>query len=171
MQFNQNNAGRILSALLILLTAAILTSGCTDILSEPSESETGSLTGAYSDYGYIQIWTYPSGASVYVNGEYLGETDEVDDLFVQVGPGSHKLEIYKQGYEPYLEYLYISRGETVARDVYLENSYYNPYPESDPVWTPAPTWTWEPDPTYSAPCTWHPPVPSINLFSGDARAA
>ncbi|WP_164913746.1 PEGA domain-containing protein [Methanoculleus taiwanensis] len=151
MQFNQNNAGRILSALLILLTAAILISGCTDILFEPSESGSGSLAGAYSDYGYIQIWTCPSGASVYVNGEYLGETTDVDDLFVQVGSGSHKLEIYKQGYEPYLEYLYISPGETVARDIFLENNYYNPYPDSDPVWTPAPTWTWEPDPTYSGP--------------------
>ena len=149
MQFNQNNAGRILSILLILLTGAILTSGCTEIFFEPSESGSGSLAGTYSDYGYIQIWTYPSGASVYVNGEYLGETSEADGLFVQASPGSHKLEIYKQGYEPYLEYLYISRGETVARDVFLENIYYNSYPEPDPVWTPAPTW--EPDPTYSGP--------------------
>jgi hypothetical protein len=148
MQFNHNNAGRILSVLLILLTAAIFTSGCTEIFFEPSESGSGSLAGTYSDYGYIQVWTYPSGASVYVNGEYLGVA-EADGLFVQASPGSHKLEVYKQGYEPYLEYLYISRGETVVRDVFLESTYSNPYPE--PVWTPAPTWTWEPDPTYSGP--------------------
>jgi len=151
MQFNQNNAGRILSALLILLAAAILTSGCIDSIFEPSESGSGSLTGTYSDYGYIQIWTVPSGASVYVDGEYLGETDAVDDLLVQVSPGSHKLELYKQGYEPYLEYLYIGRGETVARDVLLESTNYNPDPGPDPVWTSAPTWTWEPDPTYPGP--------------------
>ncbi len=145
MQFNQNNAGRTLSALLILLAAAILASGC--IESEPSESGSGSLAGTYSDYGYIEIWTVPSGASVYVDGEYLGETDAVEDLIVRVGPGSHKLEIYKQGYESYLEYLYIGSGETVTRDVVLEEGYYNPDPE--PVWAPAPTW--EPDPTYPGP--------------------
>ncbi|WP_292731040.1 PEGA domain-containing protein [Methanoculleus sp.] len=149
MQFNQNNAGRILSTLLILLAAAILTSGCIDGIFESSESESGSLTGTYSDYGYILIWTAPSGASVYVDGEYLGETDDVEDLIVQVSPGSRKLEIYKQGYEAYLEYLYIGSGETVTRDVLLESTYYNPDP--DPAWTPAPTWTWEPDPTYPGP--------------------
>lgn len=149
MQFNRNNAGRTLSALLILLTAAILASGCIDGISESSESGSGSLAGAYSDYGYIEIWTVPSGASIYVDGAYLGETDAVEDLFVQVSPGSRKLEIYKQGYEPYLEYLYIGSGETVARDVFLEDAYYSPDPE--PAWTPAPTWTWEPDPTYPGP--------------------
>ncbi|MCM2464766.1 PEGA domain-containing protein [Methanoculleus oceani] len=143
MQFNQNNAGRVLSALLILLTAAILVSGCI----ESSESGSGSLAGTYSDSGYIQIWTVPSGASVYVDGEYLGETDDVEDLSVRVSPGSHKLEIYKQGYESYLEYLYIGSGETVTRDVFLESTYYDPDP--GPVWTPAPTW--EPDPTYPGP--------------------
>ncbi len=143
MQFNQNNPGRTLAALLILLAAAILVSGCIE------SSESGSLAGTYSDYGYIEIWTIPSGASVYVDGEYLGETDAVEDLFVRVSPGSRKLEIYKQGYEPYLEYLYIGSGETVTRDIVLEDAYYNPDP--GPVWTPAPTWTWEPDPTYPGP--------------------
>lgn len=145
MQFDRNNAGRTLSVLLILLTAAILASGCIDDTFESSES--GSLAGSYSDYGYIEIWTVPSGASVYVDGEYLGETDAVEDLFVQVSPGSRKLEIYKQGYESYLEYLYIGSGETVTRDVVLESTYSDP----EPVWTPDPTWTWEPDPTYPGP--------------------
>lgn len=151
MQFNQHNAGRILFALLILLAAAILTSGCIDSIFEPSESGSGSLAGTYSGYGYIQIWTLPSGASVYVDDEYLGETDGVYDMSVRVCPGSHKLEVYKQGYEPYLEYLYIGSGETVTRNIFLEDASYNPATEPYPVWTPAPTWTWEPDPTYPGP--------------------
>jgi hypothetical protein len=55
-----------------------------------------------SDYGDIQIQSYPTGAAVYVNNNYMGTTISSSALYVtQLSPGSYPVRITLANYQPY----------------------------------------------------------------------
>ncbi|MDI3474741.1 MAG: hypothetical protein PWQ95_469 [Thermococcaceae archaeon] len=59
----------------------------------------------------LSITSDPSGASVYVDGSYAGETPLSD---YQVSPGEHTVEVRKEGYEPYTKKITVSAGEKAS---------------------------------------------------------
>ena len=134
----------LISVLLCLGIFAGATGCLEDEPSFPSHS-----TG-YGQPGAISLWTTPGGASVYLNGEYLGETGYYEASLITVPAGSYKLEVFKAGYDASLEYVYVGDGETVYLDVSLqETGGPSPYTPATPE--PEPVWTWEPEPTYPGP--------------------
>lgn len=137
----------ILIFVILCLGMCTAVPGCLE--DEPTRSSTYAPSG-YGQPGAISLWTTPGGASVYLNGEYLGETGYYEASLINVPPGSYKLEIFKTGYEAYLEYVYVSDGETVYKDIYLQEiGAPFPYPTATPE--PEPIWTWEPEPSYPGP--------------------
>lgn len=55
-----------------------------------------------SGYGDIQIQSYPAGAAVYVNNNYMGTTISSSALYVtQLSPGSYPVRITLANYQPY----------------------------------------------------------------------
>lgn len=58
-----------------------------------------------------------SGASVYVDGRYLG-TAPIQNK--KISPGTHKVKVSKTGYEPYESSVNIRPGRNVTLDAYLE---------------------------------------------------
>jgi hypothetical protein len=89
--------------------------------------------------GYLFVWTLPAGASVYVEGQYLGETAGYDDFIVEVKGGTYKIEIYRNGYELYLEYVLVYPGEIREVNVYLRQIGYDPYYPPLPIYD---GWEW-----------------------------
>ncbi|MDG6256250.1 MAG: PEGA domain-containing protein [Methanomicrobiaceae archaeon] len=145
----------IVAAVIFMVFAAVCAAGCDDddytVNSYPNEySSSGHSGSTYSSGpGYLSIWTSPAGASVYVDGQYRGETSAYDDFILEGPGGTYKVEIYKAGYDAYQEYVTIYPGETRQVNAYLQQTGYDPY------YTPAPTydppWTWEPQPTGDGP--------------------
>ena len=55
-----------------------------------------------SGYGDIQIQSYPVGAAVYVNNNYMGTTISSSALYItQLAPGSYPVRITLENYQPY----------------------------------------------------------------------
>jgi hypothetical protein len=146
----------IAGAVILMVFFAVCGAGCDDAEEEywddphSGQSSSGySSSGSSSGPGYLYIWTSPAGASVYVNGQYLGETNGYDDFIIEVpGGASYKVEIYKDGYEPYLENVMVWSGETRSVNAYLQQISYNPY------YTPEPTyddWGWDDEPDDDGP--------------------
>ena len=64
-----------------------------------------------SGYGDIQIQSYPTGAAVYVNNNYMGTTISSDALYVtQLSPGSYPVSITLEDYQPYYETAIVTAG-------------------------------------------------------------
>ncbi len=83
--------------------------------------------GYYSPYPYRGGWGYPTAsvriqvepktAEVYVDGHLAGTVDDFDGIFqrLDVDPGGHEITIYKEGFRPFRERLYLTayRGVTI----------------------------------------------------------
>jgi hypothetical protein len=55
-----------------------------------------------SGYGDIQVQSYPTGAAVYVNNNYMGTTISSSALYItQLTPGSYPVRITLANYQPY----------------------------------------------------------------------
>ncbi|MBA7473509.1 hypothetical protein ES707_08849 [subsurface metagenome] len=85
----------------------------------------------YQSIGYIYVWSTPTGASVYVDGTYLGVTSSSQYLPIAVYSGSHQVTVYKNGYEEYSTSVTASSSNYPKVDAYLS-----------PISTPTPTWTY-----------------------------
>lgn len=70
-------------------------------------------------YGYINVHSTPSGANVYVDGTYRGNTPEV--ISVTAGT-AHEVQIVYSGYEVYRQTVTVSTGSTVYLDANLVTS-------------------------------------------------
>ena len=57
----------------------------------------------------LDVRSDPSGAQVYLDGDYLGRTP----LIVSVSPGRHQVEVRKAGYAPYRASVRVAPGERV----------------------------------------------------------
>ncbi|MCZ9312338.1 MAG: PEGA domain-containing protein [Methanocorpusculum sp.] len=75
--------------------------------------------GSSVTYGYISVHSTPSGANVYVDGNYRDNTPEV--ISVTAGT-SHQVTISYAGYEVYQQTVTVSTGSTVYIDANLITS-------------------------------------------------
>lgn len=63
-------------------------------------------------YGTASITTSPPGASIYANGQYIGETSAGGPLyFTQVVPGTYSILISKSGYQDYTASVQVAAGQ------------------------------------------------------------
>jgi hypothetical protein len=71
-------------------------------------------------YGTVSITTDPSGASIYADGVYVGQTSLNRPLvFTQVPPGYHTLLASKSGYEDYTTSGTVTAGQNLVLSITL----------------------------------------------------
>ena len=68
----------------------------------------------YDTTGIISVSSDPSGASVYLNGLYYGETSYESVWIYDVQEGYHEIELVKDGYYTSTESIYVYAGETLS---------------------------------------------------------
>jgi hypothetical protein len=76
-------------------------------------------TGARSDYGTLAIRVQPGDAEIVIDGERWEGPSGDERLVVQLAPGSHRIEVRKQGYRPYTSEIGVRSGETSPVNVAL----------------------------------------------------
>jgi hypothetical protein len=135
----------------LLLIGATLTSGCVDevfneIFGEPDSGyesyDSYSSSPSSSGYGWIVISSYPGGAQVTVDGQYLGTTGEYENFVVEASSGHHTVEITKPGYRAYQEYVTIYAGDTYYLDAFLTEG--SVQPTYAPVYATSTPFDWGP---------------------------
>ncbi|WP_198362270.1 PEGA domain-containing protein [Thermococcus profundus] len=67
-------------------------------------------------FGYLSVTTEPSGAKVYIDGSYAGETPLNE---YKLHTGSHTVSIIKEGYQNYTETVIITSGKTTMLNLNL----------------------------------------------------
>ena len=75
-----------------------------------------------SESGAVAIRVQPAGATVVIDGEKWEGPDGPDRLVVHLSEGSHRIEIQKEGYRPFVTEVRIRRGETVPLNVSLRTA-------------------------------------------------
>ena len=61
----------------------------------------------------------PGDAAITIDGEQWNGAQEQDPLVVQLGVGTHTVEIRKDGYRTYIQDVIVRRGETTPLNVSL----------------------------------------------------
>ena len=72
-----------------------------------------------SRYGQVAIRVQPIDAEVFIDGEPWRTQAGVERLVVQLPAGTHRVEIRKEGYDPFVTAVEIRRGETAVLNVSL----------------------------------------------------
>jgi len=108
-----------------------------------SPGETKSISATLKPaYGYLNVESDPSGAKVYVDGDYVGTTPLED---YKLSPGEHTLRITKDGYEEYTKTVTVEAGKSVSVSAGLvavqtthetTTTHSTPYSQTEP---PSPT--------------------------------
>lgn len=70
--------------------------------------------------GQLNIYSYPEGATVYLNGTRIGETNIVG---YNVDVGMHEVKFSKWGYKEQIEYPIVEEGKTVPVTANLKSSF------------------------------------------------
>ncbi|HJJ36038.1 MAG TPA: PEGA domain-containing protein [Methanocorpusculum sp.] len=78
-----------------------------------------------STSGYIAVSSYPKGASVYIDGSYVGETD----CTVSASTGTHSITITKSGYGSYGSKINVVSGQVSTVSAVLPESTQKGYVE------------------------------------------
>ncbi len=66
-----------------------------------------------SGYGDLQIQSTPTGATIFVNGNYKGTTYLGDSVYVtQLAPGTYTVSLTMQDYQPYTQNAVVQAGIT-----------------------------------------------------------
>ena len=74
---------------------------------------------AESGFGSVALRVQPGDAAITIDGEpWQGAADQ-DPLVVQLGAGTHTVEIRKDGYRTYIQDVIVRRGETTPLNVSL----------------------------------------------------
>jgi hypothetical protein len=62
--------------------------------------------------GTLRILCEPSDAKVFVDGVSMGEANRYDGKpgYIKLSSGTHKIEIKKEGYDPYIREVYASQS-------------------------------------------------------------
>jgi len=84
-------------------------------------------------YGFLSVNSNPSGAEVYIDGNYAGTTPLEN---YKISPGEHVVKIKKEGYQEYTKTVNIIAGETTTLSASL-----TPIPQSTPETTSTATTT------------------------------
>jgi len=89
------------------------------------EWEARNVSFAYSQpIGKLSVMSYPIGASLYLDGEFVALTPYEMD----VAPGAHALQLRLDGFQEYSENLLVGSGHEVVRNVFLQ-----PQPEKKDI--------------------------------------
>jgi hypothetical protein len=72
-----------------------------------------------SDFGSIALRVQPGDATVTIDGERWEGAQDQDRLVVQLGAGTHNVEIRKDGYRTYITDITVRPGETTPLNVSL----------------------------------------------------
>lgn len=72
-------------------------------------------------FGTLAIRVQPADASVLIDGERWQTSSGQDRLVVEVPQGPHRIEIQKEGFDPYSTEITISQGETAPINVSLRS--------------------------------------------------
>ena len=72
-----------------------------------------------SDFGSIALRVQPGDATVTIDGERWDGAQDQDRLVVQLGAGTHTVEIHKDGYRTYITDITVRPGETTTLNVSL----------------------------------------------------
>ena len=75
--------------------------------------------GTNSSYGTLTIRVQPANATVLIDGERWDGPQGQDRLIVEVADGPHRVEIQRDGFEPYSATVNVRRGETTPINVSL----------------------------------------------------
>lgn len=76
-----------------------------------------------ADYAYINVQSRPSGAAIYINGNYRDTTSST----VTVSPGTHTVRVVLSGYDPFTQTVTVSSGNTAYISTDLSSSTANSY--------------------------------------------
>jgi hypothetical protein len=72
-----------------------------------------------SNFGALAVQVQPAGAEVVIDGEVWQGPSESRRLVIQLKPGVHKIEVRKDGLEPFRTQVTIRPGETTSLNVSL----------------------------------------------------
>jgi hypothetical protein len=72
-----------------------------------------------SRFGQVAIRVQPGDAEVLINGEPWHNQDGAERLLVYLSPGTHRIEIRKEGYDAFVTAVEIRRGEVTPLNVSL----------------------------------------------------
>jgi len=70
-------------------------------------------------FGQVAIRVQPADAGVLIDGEPWKSPSGADRLVVHLSPGTHRIEIRKDGFDPFVTAVEIIRGETAVLNVSL----------------------------------------------------
>jgi hypothetical protein len=72
-----------------------------------------------SKFGQVAIRVQPGDAEVLIDGESWRNPQGADRLVVHLSPGTHRVEIRKEGFDPFVTAVEVKRGETTVLNVSL----------------------------------------------------
>jgi hypothetical protein len=85
----------------------------------PPEASPAEAAHAEAAYGAIAIRVQPGGADVLIDGDRWEGAADNQPLVVQLAPGSHRIEVRKDGYREYTTQVDVRGGETSKINVSL----------------------------------------------------
>jgi len=74
---------------------------------------------ADASFGQVAIRVQPADATVTIDGEAWSSPAGAERLVVHLTPGTHRIEIRKEGFDPFVTTVEIRRGETAVLNVSL----------------------------------------------------
>jgi hypothetical protein len=72
-----------------------------------------------SRFGQLAVRVQPSDAEVFINGEPWRAPAGAERLLVFLSPGTHRIEIRKEGFDSFVTAVEIRRGEVTPLNVSL----------------------------------------------------
>jgi hypothetical protein len=72
-----------------------------------------------SRFGQVAIRVQPADAEIRIDGEVWQSPQGADRLVVHLSPGTHRVEIKKDGFDPFVTAVEIRRGEVAVLNVSL----------------------------------------------------
>jgi hypothetical protein len=88
-------------------------------LPPPPPNQPGPRGADASAYGTLSIRVQPESASVLIDGERWDGPQGQNRLIIEVPEGTHRVEIQRDGFEPYSAAVTVRRGETTPLNVSL----------------------------------------------------
>ncbi len=90
----------------------------TSITLNPGDSKTISVT-LTPKFGYLMVYSTPTNAEVYVDGDYVGKTPLKG---YKLSTGTHTIKLVRDGYEDYVKTVNINPGETTKIEATLSEA-------------------------------------------------
>jgi len=85
----------------------------------PAPHAGGRAADPDSDFGAVALRVQPADATITIDGERWEGSQDDDRLVVQLGAGTHTVEIRKDGYRTYITDITVRRGEETSLNVSL----------------------------------------------------